>query len=141
MLITAIIGLSVAGFIIALYFTLMTFGRTSLAEAVVPPFCRVEAGTCATLLTTKEARIFGPSNALLGTWYYGLVALAGATGWLGQKSVGSFFLLLSWISVAVSIYLAYSLIQRLKARCTLCMASHAVNLLLSLLLFVKVKGL
>jgi uncharacterized membrane protein len=136
----AILLLTLLGFLISFHFTLISLGKVSLAQSIVPSFCRADTGTCTAIVGTREARIFGPSNALMGIWYYGFVFLAAATGWLGHKSVGSFLLLLSWVSLAVSLYLAYVLMYRLRVTCTLCFISHGVNLLLSLCLFLEVWG-
>jgi len=142
MIITAgIILLSIAGCVISYYFMAVSYGKMSPRQFFIPEFCRLDTGTCETLFSTREARIFGPSNAAIALCYYGLLVAATVTGWLDQKSIGSMFLLFSWISIVVSLYLGYRLLYKLKTSCTLCFASHGVNFLLSIFLFLRVKGM
>jgi len=46
----------------------------------------------------------------------------------------STLVVVAWFTVALGIYLAYSLFFIIKTPCPLCLASHAINLALALLL-------
>jgi uncharacterized membrane protein len=53
---------------------------------------------------------------------------------LASPLVEMFLRAVSWLTVAVAIYLTYSLFYKVRAMCQLCLASHLVSLLLSIIL-------
>ncbi|HEY6952691.1 MAG TPA: vitamin K epoxide reductase family protein [Bacteroidota bacterium] len=124
---------SCAGLLISLYFTIVYYKPAAGIDRYVPSFCRIEPESCASLLGTRQARLYGMPNFVLGLLFYtGLVgsALSGIL-W---KQLHLLLVLGSLVSVATGIYLTDVLIVRLKIHCTLCLASHAINLALCLIL-------
>jgi len=97
--------------------------------------CSPKVGGCMDILMTPYARVFGPPNSLLGIMYY--VLMLGLAG-TGHSTLGPAVLiglqLLAWAVVAFSIYLAWSLLFKLRTPCVLCFFSQALNLLIALLL-------
>jgi uncharacterized membrane protein len=127
--------LSILGFLISLYFAAMYHKLALRVDRYVPNFCRIEPATCATVLETSQARLFGVPNFDLGMLYY--------TGLLGSailpalwRQLHLMLFLGSIVTVATGFYLSYMLVFRLRIHCTLCFVSHAVNLLLFLFLLV-----
>ena len=129
--------LALAGFLISLYFTVVHRKPIPAIERYVPTVCRIDPATCASLLATPEARLFGIPNFHLGLLFY--------TGLIGSvllsnvwRQLHLMLFLGSLVTVLMGGYLTYVLLVRWKVRCTLCLASHAINLLMFLLLLVTV---
>ncbi len=84
---------------------------------------------------TRYAHVFGPKNSDIGMLYYAAVALAATTGLIRLPLVLKLLRLASVTTVALSLYLLWALLFRLRARCPICLRGHAVNgTLLALLL-------
>ena len=133
-----VIALAVIGLYIAAYFTLVYYGLLRPSTRLMPSVCRLKDRTCQTVLTTKYARLFGVPNSLLGILYYGAVIVIVGSGWTGAP-VGSALIAAAWFAVAVGFLLVYSLFFIIRIPCPLCLAGHAINLLLALLLTVGVR--
>jgi uncharacterized membrane protein len=130
--------LSLIGFLISLYFTLVYYRRIPANYYLVPRICRMKESACQTVLSTKDARLFGIPNSALGVLYYGVVFLVTvAGGWQEVDAMHGFILWISILVVLLSLYLSYSLLFRIKIMCPLCFVSHAINILIALLLFIK----
>jgi len=127
--------LGLTGFVIALYFTLMRFTRMNAYQRFIPPVCRMDEQTCLSLLDTAEARLFGVPNSAPGLLYYALI-MSTAVLLIGGNPLPlpTFVIAISTASAVVSIYLAYSLLFRIKIQCILCFTSHVINMLILLLL-------
>jgi uncharacterized membrane protein len=129
---------SLVGSFISLYFTLVYYQRIPANFYLVPRICRMSETTCQTVLSTRDARVFGFPNSLLGFVYYAIVffiTLIG--GWQSDHLVLWVFLLISILVVLLSVYLSYSLLFRIKIACPLCFVSHGINVLMAFLLFTK----
>jgi uncharacterized membrane protein len=129
---------SLVGFFISLYFTLVYYQRIPANYYLVPRICRMNEATCQTVLSTRDARVFGFPNSVLGSLYYAVVffiTLIG--GWESHRFVLWVFLLISILVVLLSVYLSYSLLFRIKIACPLCFVSHGINVLIAFLLFTK----
>jgi uncharacterized membrane protein len=126
----SIIGLLISGYFAAVYHRLIPN-----ADRFVPKFCRLEPGACATILETRQARLFGVPNFDLGVLFYtGLtVSALFPDAW---KELRTMLFLGSMVAVAMGFYLSYSLLFRLRVHCRLCYTSHAINILIFLLLLV-----
>ena len=72
--------LSAAGFVIATYFTSVAYRWIRADEKWIPAFCRMEEQTCASIVFTSQARVFGLPNSVFGIVFY--------TALLGSASVG-----------------------------------------------------
>ena len=130
--------LSVSGFLISLYFTLVYYRRIPANYFLVPRICRMNESTCQTVLSTRDARALGVPNFLLGLPYYTLVCLAGLLVICGEHWEG--IRLLFWLSalvVLLGVYLSYSLLFKIKISCPLCFASHVINAFITLFLYLQ----
>jgi uncharacterized membrane protein len=125
--------LSFAGLLISAYFAAMYYKVVPTLERYVPKFCRVEPATCTTVLKTPEARLFSVPNFDLGMLYYTSL-LASAMLSVLWRQLHLMLFLGSIVTVVAGLYLSYVLVFRLRVRCTLCFLSHAVNLLIFLIL-------
>jgi uncharacterized membrane protein len=129
---------SLVGFFISLYFALVYYQKIPANYYLVPHICRMNEATCQAVLSTRDARVFGFPNSLLGFVYYAIVffiTLIG--GWESNRFVHWVFLLISILVVLLSVYLSYSLLFRIKIACPLCFVSHGINVLIAFLLFTK----
>jgi uncharacterized membrane protein len=125
--------LSVVGLLVSAYFAAVYHKLVANVDRFIPIFCRLDPSTCASLLETPQARLFGIPNFDLGILYY--------TGLLGTailpvlwKQLHVILFLGSIVTVVTGLLLSYVLLFRLHIRCTLCFLSHAVNLLIFLFL-------
>ena len=127
--------LSCAGLLISGYFAAVYHKLIPDVDRFIPRICRLDPGACATILETREARLFGVPNFDLGILFYiGLVISALLPDvW---KELRTMLLFGSIVAVAMGIYLSYSLMVRLKVHCVLCYTSHVINILIFFLLLV-----
>ena len=133
-----LILLSVIGFFIALYFTLVYYGKIPADHFLVPRVCRMDKSSCQIVLSTREARLFRIPNSLLGLHYYLLVIFMVLFGSSHRGSLASYFLFsLSIFTVLVGLYLIYSLLFKIKIPCPLCFVSNGINILIMILLLLK----
>jgi len=146
---TSIVLLALAGLAIALYFTIVYYGRVRGARWVPAALCRGDS-ICVTILQTPYARILGIPNALLGVAYYSALAVWGlawhskglAARWAELEGacqridvlVARGLTLASAVTVLLGFYLLYALRCRLHVHCRLCYAAHIINAVLLLLL-------
>jgi len=130
--------LSLIGLPISFYFTLVYYQRIPANYYLVPRVCRMKESTCQTVLSTRDARVFGIPNSALGVLYYGIVFLITLVGgWEAGGLVHRLFLWISILVVLLSLYLSYSLLFKIKILCPLCFVSHGINVLIALVLFIK----
>jgi len=130
--------LCLAGLYIALYFTLLAYGRIWSGTRMVPAFFRMGGGACSTVLKHPDARLFGLPNSLVGIVYY--AGIATATVIFGVTRMPALIVGASWAVVGAGVFLVYSLIARVRTSCRLCLASHLINLLLALALSLGAGG-
>ena len=126
-------ALAAIGLYIAAYFTLVYYGLISANTRLMPSVCRLEERTCQTVLSTKYARVFGVPNSLLGVLYYLSVIAIVSAGWT-VAPITNALIAVAWFTVALGLYLAYSLFFIIKIPCPLCLTGHAINLALAILL-------
>ena len=97
---------------------------------IVPTLCNMEAGSCGSLLQTKQAKLFGIPNYILGIVFY-LFALGVAI--LTPMDPGAIYwalVLVTTGTVFIGAFLIFSLIFTLRTNCLLCYMTHVVNFLL-----------
>jgi uncharacterized membrane protein len=123
----AILGLSLAGLWISVYFTGVYYGWFTPEVFWVPRICRLDEKSCLNVLQTPRAKLFGIPNSAFGILTYAYVILD-----VLFFPPGPGFLLLG-AAVIRSAYLAYSLLFVTKIPCPLCFASHGINLVLFLI--------
>ena len=128
----ALVVLSLVGAWNALYFSAVTHEWTTSAARFVPAFCRPDEGTCMRIVRTPYARVFGVPNSDVGLVYYALV-IAWTVGSYaaGQPVLPWAFRLATLATVVVGAYLTWALRYRLRTACPLCLAGHAINLLIA----------
>ena len=129
-------GISITGLWAAVTMTGAYYGWWRGPTFLVPErLCSPRVGGCLDILATPYARVFGPPNSALGILYYVLLMALSLAGldWLIPPARTA-LAVLAWGVVMFSIYLAWSLIFRLRATCVLCFLSHVLNLAIALLL-------
>ncbi len=131
-----IIVLTALGFLISSYFTAVAYRWIQPDANWIPSFCRMGEQTCASIVFTPRARVFGLPNSLLGQVFY--VALIGAVAgdFLFTKPLVYLFLLASLVTVFLGMYLSYSLLFLTRVPCKLCFTSHGINLVIFILLVI-----
>lgn len=133
----ALLALAATGAYVALYFVLVTYRVVPPSVRWVPPVCRMDEGTCARVVWTREARLLGLPNSVYGLAWYAVV-LAAAVAWIATGDLPAKPLLLagSVASVAMSAVLLWALLVRLRTRCPLCFVGQAANALILAVLLI-----
>ena len=132
---TLAIGLLAAvGLVIASYFTAVAYRWTTPDARWIPSFCRLQERTCAAVVFTPSARVFGPPNSLLGQVYYAALLAGALAGWLADPCFRPLYLGASLATVGLGAYLGYALLFVLRVPCPLCFASHGINAVIAGLL-------
>ena len=119
--------LSSLGFLIASYFTAIAYRWIDPQAAYLPQFCRMGEKTCASVVFTPRARIFGIPNSVLAQIYYVLLMVALWGGLLWRPPFYAIVLAAATLTVLLGIYLSYSLLFLTRIPCKLCFAGHAIN--------------
>lgn len=134
--------LALAGLAIAAYFTGVSYRLIAPDAFFIPRRCRLGEATCARVLDTPRARVFGVPNSLLGMAYYLAViglAIAGGPGRVpGWMCIA--YQAVSLGTVALGVYLSWSLLFLTRVPCVLCFSAHAINLAIALLLWLGTGG-
>ena len=125
-----LIGLCLVGFVISSYFTGVAYRRIRPDTRWIPAICRMGEQTCATIVFTPRARVFGLPNSVLGQLFYAALATTAASGALNQAPPYFALLGASGATVLLGIYLTWSLLFVTRVNCVLCFTSHAINLIL-----------
>ncbi len=128
--------LSAIGFLISSYFTAVSYRWIRPDAPWIPSFCRMGERTCATIVFTPRARVFGLPNSLLGQIFYMAIWASLAGGSLFSTQGYYFFLLASLLTVLLGAYLTFSLLFLTRVPCKLCFTTHAINLTIFVLLLV-----
>jgi uncharacterized membrane protein len=123
-----------AGLAVSSYFTGVTYGHLPADWGFVPRACRLEARTCHQILDTREARVFGLPNAVLGMVYYAVLLAVAARGVRLSEPWATLLLAVAWGTVGLGVFLTYRLLAVLRVPCPLCLFAHALNLGIALLL-------
>jgi uncharacterized membrane protein len=128
--------MAAAGALDALVFLLAGHRRLDVSTRWLPEVCRVDGSRGPRVVDTPYARVLGVNNSALGFLFY---AAAGAAG-LAAVLTGSLpfcvpLLLAGAAAVALSAYLAWVLLAKLRTTCLLCFLGHGLNagILVSLL--------
>ena len=136
-----LMSLSTIGLVIATYFTAIAYRWLAPDARWIPSVCRMEERTCAAVVFTPSARVFGPPNSLLGQVYYAALMVTVVGDALGDPAYWRIAVAASLVTVGLGLYLTYMLLVVLKAPCPLCFASHAINAVIcGLLLMDSARG-
>ena len=122
-----LVALCVVGLAISSYFTGVAYHWVRPDTRWVPSFCRMGEQTCATIVFTPQARVFGAPNSVLGQVCYATLAVVAVTGGLSEPLIRGAMLAGSGVTVLLGVYLAYWLLFVARVNCALCFASHAIN--------------
>ena len=128
--------LAALGFLISSYFTAVAYRWVNPNASWIPSFCRMGEQTCSSIVFTARARVFGLPNSLLGQVFYVVLIAAVVGDFLFTKPLVYFYLLASLVTVFLGMYLSYSLLFLTRVPCKLCFTSHAINLLIFILLVI-----
>lgn len=127
--------LSIVGFYISLYFTLVYYKVIPLSKFILPEACKLSENACQLIINTKYARILGLPNFVYGLLYYIVIFLFAIFNFNGYIKTAMAIISLS--TVALGAYLSYVLMRILKVKCLLCFISHIVNFFIAILLVLK----
>lgn len=136
MLVTAIAALAATGLAIAAYFTAVTYRWMRPDARFVPPVCRMESQTCRRIVETPEARVFGLPNSVFGLGHYVVLLAWATTGPWGPLWDAAVVAAALW-TIVLGAWLTYALLARLRVRCPLCFAAHALNAVLALVVVAR----
>ena len=134
MLLIMAVLLAIVGLAISIYFLAITYGWVRADAAWVPKFCRMGEATCASIVFTPQARLFGPPNSALGVVWYVALLFGLSTGSVAAEPWRWLYLGGAVLTVLAGAYLTYSLLFVTRVPCRLCFTSHAINLVLLLAL-------
>lgn len=130
----ALLVAALAGLAVSSYFTGVSYGFLPADWGLIPRFCRLEGRTCRLILDTREARVFGLPNSVLGIVYYAVLLVVSARGGRLEEPWATLLLAVAWGTVVLGAYLTYRLLAVLRVPCPLCLFSHALNLGIALFL-------
>lgn len=122
---------SLTGWLLSFYFLGVVSDKVKHNVWWIPYFCRMNEGSCSSLVSTKYGKILGQPNAFWGMIYYSWIIMLIFLTIFGIRIDYSFFLF-SLISILLSIYLIFGLLK-LRINCKICIATHCVNFLMFLL--------
>ena len=120
------------GFLISLYFTLVSYGVIKADQRFIPNICSMEEGVCQQIIHTHEARIFGLPNSVLGIIYYMIVIAMGLFQIESAASLYRLIIIVSGGTVVLGAYLSFVLIVKIRVPCVLCFTSHGINTIIFL---------
>ena len=129
-----LVGLCVVGFGISSYFTGVAYHWVRPDTRWIPAVCRMGKQTCATIVFTPRARVFGVPNSVLGQLFYPLLAIVAVAGTLDEPLIRLVLLGVSGVTVLLGAYLTYSLLFVTRVNCVLCFTSHALNVVVFVIL-------
>jgi uncharacterized membrane protein len=123
---------SIAGLYVSTYFTLIFYNIIKPNTKWVPVFCQLKENTCQLILKHRDARVFGIPNSFLGILYYGAMIITVVAN--PNHNIEAIPIVASWLTVGLSLYLAYSLFFVVKIVCPLCLFSHGINILIAIVI-------
>ena len=132
--------LSVLGFFISLYFTAVAYRWIRPDVPWIPTFCQLGEKTCATIVFTPRARVFGLPNSVLGQVFYVALMAGVGGGFLYSPPAYYAYLMASLVTVCLGLFLTYSLLFVTRVLCTLCFTSHGINFIIFLILVLGRTG-
>lgn len=133
----AVGGLAAVGICIATYFTAVAYRWVRPDTRWIPAFCRMGEKTCASIVFTPRARVFGLPNSVLGQAFYLALLVGLPLGLLDWPTLSLLYLAASLVTVALAAYLSYSLLFITRVPCVLCFTSHGINTVIFVLLILR----
>ena len=130
----ALAALAAVGFAIASYFTAVAYRWMRPDATWIPAFCRMGERTCASIVFTPGARVLGLPNSVLGQLFYAALLVGVPLGLLDQPLLLALYRAGSLATVALAVYLSYTLLFVMRVPCPLCFASHGINTVIFVLL-------
>lgn len=119
-----ILILAVIGFVLSVYAFYVR--KKTLRDKKYKALCDFnDKFVCSEVLSSKEGAVVGISNSVMGVLYYGIILfLTIGGGWPSELKF------ISGVGVLASIYLAFTLLTRVKKSCLLCISSYLINVLI-----------
>ena len=102
----------------------------------VPSVCRLSSDECTSIVDTKYGRVFGVSNAFVGTIFlfvHSIVLIC--TYFEILSNIYPFFMSLA--STSIGVYLVSGLVK-LKVKCNICITVHAINMSVFIMQFANI---
>ncbi len=122
---------ALVGLVNAALFTALMYGWLEIESPLLTRVCRVDAGDCRKVISSPRARLFGVPNSVLGIgWYLAAGSLSASALATGSLVLQPLLLAVSALTVAVGLYLIWSLRFRLRVHCWFCYAGHAANIVI-----------
>ena len=128
--------LAALSFLISTYFTAVSYHWIKPDATWIPSFCRMGERTCSTIVFTPRARVFGIPNSVLGQVFYAAIMAAVMGDFLFTRPLVYFYLVGSFLTVLLGVFLTYSLLFVTRVPCKLCFTSHGINLVILILLVI-----
>ena len=136
----ALIFLSVIGLMISAYFTAVAYRWVQPDVRWIPSFCRMDERTCASIVFTSQARVFGLPNSVLGQLFYVFLIAGTLFNWITEPEfIATLYVAASAVTVILGTYLSYALLFINRVACPLCFTSHGINLMIFLILMFGLK--
>jgi uncharacterized membrane protein len=125
----AVIVLASLGFFLSALFALVGMGIVGAQDPRLPAVCRMDERSCASILRSADARVFGIPNVALGLAYYGGLIMLAVAGDPLMDLMG-FLVVVGGFTVVLGIYLTVRLLRVHHVQCGVCFTSHFINLFL-----------
>ncbi len=115
--------LSILGFVVSLYAYIVE--RKYEKDKKYKAVCDISDNmSCKKAFTSEYGKIFGISNSFIGMLFYvGLFVLT-------LYNFSNIIFYMSWLSFAMSVYLAYISFIKMKNFCLVCTSIYIINILL-----------
>jgi protein-disulfide isomerase/uncharacterized membrane protein len=137
-IITAAAGLGICLYLYSLHVALL------MGEIKGGVLCGTESGLGCHSVTSSPYSVFlGLPLASWGALFYCTIIFLGLGGIIFRRDSGPAFfrwaLLLAVLGLAFDLYLAHTMIFRIRAVCRLCIATYLVNIVIIIILLIKVR--
>jgi protein-disulfide isomerase/uncharacterized membrane protein len=129
----ALAGLGICLYLYSFHIALL------MGEIKSGPLCGTANGLgCNSVSSSPYSSIMGIPLATWGAIFYGALALLGAGSLIFRRDCGPAFLrwafFLTFLGLAFDLYLAHTMIFRIRAVCGLCLATYGINLAIIIIL-------
>lgn len=121
------IVLAGVGTLLALLFTLAYDQVVPRSWLRLPAVCDVQGHMCGDVLDSKYARMLGLRNSVYGLVYYPAWIVVALRTPFSDLGCWAALLAATLGAFAMSAYLAWALLARMKVACWLCFVGHAIN--------------
>ena len=128
--------LSVCGWFVSFYFLMVYRCQISHKTWWIPPPIRINGPACTDIIDSRFGRTLNKPNAYWGLWYYGFLIIILLGVLFFSLPLNNILIVITGITLIFSLYLLYGLYS-LKVACRPCLTTHAINLLLFILMLIS----